>query len=919
MSSLLPFLIVGLVSGSVYALTATGLVLTYKTSGIFNFAYGAIAAAAVYVFYYLHVDQGLPWPVAGFISVFVLGPLVGIGFELIARRVIQLGAAWQVLATIGVVVAVEAGAAVWYGANTLPFPSYLPSGAFKVGGVNIAYDQLIIIVIGLVVLGTLHVVLRQSRFGVAMRAVVGSPELLDLRGINPVRVRRGAWIIGSTLASLSGVLIAPSLNLDAGVLVLLVVQAFAAAAIGYFSSLPLTYAGGLALGIGIAFTTKYIQDVSWLSGLPASLPFVVLFIVLIVTPRRLLARQALQAIKTTSTSWQAPLRVRLVAASGLVVLLVLAPHLVGGQLTAYTAGLIYTILFLSLGFLVKLAGQVSLAHVAFAAIGAVAFAHGVAHGIPWGVAVVLAGFAAIPAGAIVAIPAIRLSGVFLALATFAFGVLLEQLAYSSSWMFGPTLGGIAAPRPGIASLASTDGFYYVCLVFLVATVLILSCLQYGRAGRLLRGLSQSRLALETHGTSTNVTLVALFCISACFAGISGALLSSLYGFATGPTFASFSSLTLFALLLIIFAGAPWYAFIAGGVYVLVPAYVTVDGITNYLNIAFGVSAVYSALIADKAPTTPAFIRRLLGSKPVAGPSEPVPEHLEVPDSPVDVPAARPVDQAATAVEPDGGPPAIAVRDITVRFGGLVALDGVSLGVERHRITGLIGPNGAGKTTLFNVCSGLLRPTSGAVLLGGNDVTRQGPARRARQGLGRTFQRVELWEFLTVGENVALAREAGLAGRSIGTQLLAKPGDRKRIARAADEALEMTGLGPLRDVPVRDLSTGQRRMVELARCLVGSFDVLLLDEPSSGLDRTETRQFGQILRNVIANRAAAILLVEHDMSLVMSVCAHIYVLDFGRLIFEGSPGEVADSDVVRAAYLGGELSTATSSGGVGDGG
>src|SRR4051812_36347553 len=122
--SLIPFLIVGLVSGSVYALTATGLVLTYKTSGIFNFAYGAIAAAAVYLFYNLHVDHGLPWPLAGFISVFVLGPLLGIGFELVARRVVGLGAAWQVLATIGVVIAVEAGAAVWYGSNTLPFPSY---------------------------------------------------------------------------------------------------------------------------------------------------------------------------------------------------------------------------------------------------------------------------------------------------------------------------------------------------------------------------------------------------------------------------------------------------------------------------------------------------------------------------------------------------------------------------------------------------------------------------------------------------------------------------------------------------------------------------------------------------------------------------------------------------------------------------
>ncbi|MDT4923914.1 MAG: hypothetical protein QOG01_1627, partial [Pseudonocardiales bacterium] len=693
--SLLPFLIVGLVSGSVYALAATGLVLTYKTSGIFNFAYGAIAAAAVYVFYFLHVDHGMPWPIAGFISVFLLGPVMGLGFELVARRVIVLGAAWQVLATVGVVVAVEAGAAIWYGSNTVPFPPYLPTQTFRVGGVNIGYDQLITILVGLVVLVGVHIMLRRTRLGTAMRAVVDSPELLDLRGYSPARVRRAAWIIGSTLAALSGVLIAPSLNLDAGVLVLLVVQAFGAAAIGYFASLPLTYAGGLVLGIGISFTTKYIQHVSWLSGLPASLPFIVLFIVLIVTPRRRLARQTFQVAKATSRSWQAPMRYRLAAGAVVAVLLLLAPNLVGDQLTAYTAALIYTILFLSLGFLVKLAGQVSLAHFGFAAIGAASFAHIVAHGVPWGLAVVLGACIAIPVGAIVAIPAIRLSGVFLALATFAFGVLLEQLLYASTWMFGPTINGLEAPRPAVASLASTTGFYYVVLIFVAVTVIILTCLQYGRAGRLLGGLSQSRVALETNGASTNVILIALFCISAFFAAVAGALLASLYGFATGPTFSSFSSLTLFAVLLVIFAGAPWYAFIAGAAYVLVPAYVTVSGIANYLNLAFGVSAIYAALIADRAPSMPAFIRKLLAPTPdrtvtsdTAAPQVGAGEDRSTQraatrhdEADVAAPARR---TAVTGQSPASDTPAIAVDGITVKFGGLVALDDVGLQVASHR-------------------------------------------------------------------------------------------------------------------------------------------------------------------------------------------------------------------------------------------
>ncbi len=932
--SVVPFLVIGLVSGSVYALAATGLVLTYKTSGIFNFAYGAIAAAAVYVFYFLHVQEGLAWPLAGVISVLLLGPLVGLGFELIARRVLQVSAAWQVLATVGVIIGVEAGAAIWYGTDTQLFPAYLPTGTFRLGGVNIGYDQLITVIIGLVVLGGLHTTLHRTRIGIAMRAVVDSPELLDLRGVDPTRVRRVAWIIGSTLAALSGVLLAPSLSLDASVLVLLVVQAFGAAAIGYFSSLPLTYVGGLVLGIGLALSTKYVQDVSWLSGLPASVPFLVLFVVLIVTPRRRLARQTFQTLRPPSAPWQAPPRVRLAAGAVLATVLVLVPFMVGDQLTAYTALLVYTILFLSLGFLVKLAGQVSLAHFGFAAIGAVGFAHIVSSGVPWGLAVLIGGCIAIPAGAIVAIPAIRLSGVFLALATFGFGVLLEQLLYSSSWMFGPTINGINAPRPDVASLASTTGFYYVVLIFVAFTVVLLTCLQYGRAGRLLRGLSESRLALEVHGTSTSVCLVVIFCISAFFAGIAGALLSSLYGFASGPTFASFSSLILFAVLLIVFAGAPWYAFIAAAAYVLVPAYVTVNGVTNYLNLAFGVSAVYAALIADRAPGTPKFIRRLFASPRVeqAGSTGDGPAAVRVQPVMVDVsqvggggveagdgaaavtPIALPLlastsprVREASNSESRQSPMALDVHDITVRYGGLVALEGVSLEVERNRITGLIGPNGAGKTTLFNVCSGLLRPTKGQVYLQGIDVTHRGPARRARGGLGRTFQRVELWESLTVEENVSLAREAGLAGRRVLTQLFARPGDRRRTEQAAGEAIEITGLGPLSSIQVRNLSTGQRRLVELARCIAGSFEVLLLDEPSSGLDSAETLQFGTILRRIVDERAAAVLLVEHDMSFVMSACEHIYVLDFGRSIFEGSPSEVGSSDLVRAAYLGGERS------------
>ena len=244
-----------------------------------------------------------------------------------------------------------------------------------------------------------------------------------------------------------------------------------------------------------------------------------------------------------------------------------------------------------------------------------------------------------------------------------------------------------------------------------------------------------------------------------------------------------------------------------------------------------------------------------------------------------------------------------VRELTIAFGGNVAVNSVSFTAPRGRITGLIGPNGAGKTTTFNGCSGLLRPASGSVHLFGRDVTAWGPARRARLGLGRTFQRMELCQAMTVAENIALGREALEVGGNPLRQVLVARSQRRAIAAATEEALELCGLTPIAGQMVSTLSTGQGRLVELARALAGGFRLLLLDEPSSGLDDDETRRFGEILTSVVDQRALGILLVEHDMELVMTICDYLYVLDFGTPIFQGTPSETQASAIVRSAYLG----------------
>lgn len=248
-------------------------------------------------------------------------------------------------------------------------------------------------------------------------------------------------------------------------------------------------------------------------------------------------------------------------------------------------------------------------------------------------------------------------------------------------------------------------------------------------------------------------------------------------------------------------------------------------------------------------------------------------------------------------------PGLDVEGLVVRFGGNVAVENLSFSAPCGRLTGLIGPNGAGKTTTFNACTGLLRPSGGTIRLFGVDVTRQSPAARARAGLGRTFQRIELCQSLSVADNVALGREGRLTGASPWRQIFASRAQRAEIAEALNEALRLCDLTSLAHRPAGSLSTGQRRLVELARGLAGRCRLLLLDEPSSGLDSAETARFADILETVVASRGTGVLLVEHDMTLVMRVCQYLHVIDFGVHIFEGPTDEARASAVVRAAYLG----------------
>lgn len=881
MADLLPFVIAGIVSGSVYGLAAVGLVLTYKTSGVFNFAHGAMATVSAYAFYTLHVINGFSWQLAAAICVLVLGPAMGLALELLARVVDQATVELRIAATIGILLFVQAGVTLYYGQTTTRIvPAFLPQGGFAAFGVQVQWSDVTTFGVAVLATGALSAALRLTRRGVAMRAVVGNAPLLDLAGTSPVRTRRWAWCVGTGLASLSGVLFAPLIPLDPMQLTLLVVQAFGAAAIGRFTSLPWSFGGGLLIGVFAALATRYFTT-GLAAGVPAALPFLALFLVLLVMPRRFLLDRD-RVTRRLRSGWTAPPALQSSGGVVVVVVLALVPSFAGIHLTDWTVALAMTLVFLSLGLLVRTSGQVSLCHVAFTAIGACAFSHfAVDWRWPWPLALLACGLVVVPIGAVLSIPAIRLSGLYLALATFGFGVVLQMMFYSRPYMFGTSGLGLPMPRPSVFGLDSDPSFYRLVLVLATVGTLIVVALDKSRLGRLLRGLAESPTALRTNGVSIEVTRVLVFCVSAFLAALGGALAGMAQTTASATNYQSLLSVTYFAVIVIMVGREPWYSLLAAVALILVPSYVPVAGMSLWLQVLFGILVVLRAATASRLKV-PGPIRSRLDSA-----------------------FRRKRSPAVVVVEPPTRHPSalLDVRDLSVRFGGVVAVDGISFEARTGRITGLIGPNGAGKTTTFDACTGLVQADAGEVRLQDRVISRVSTSRRARLGIGRTFQRTELFDSLTVAENVAMGAEGPLAGANPLAQLFAAHGHAGRVRAAAASAMTLCGIESIKDSRVGALSTGQRRLVELARCLAGPYRILLLDEPSAGLDRAETARFGQILRHVVAERGVGIVLVEHDMSLVLEICEEIFVLDFGRLIFRGSPAGVRASEVVQHAYLG----------------
>ena len=606
----LPFIVAGVTNGSIYGLAAVGLVLTYKTSGIFNFAHGSQAALGAYLMFEFRERMGMPWPLAALLALLLAGVIGGLLLERGANILASCSVAARITATVGLLVFIQGVLIAIFGSASIPVQPFLSQKVFDVAGTNVRVEQMIIVATVFVAVVGLYLFFTRAKLGLAVQAVVDDPALLGLAGTSPASVRRFSWVVGSCFAALSGILLAPALALDARLLTLLVFFAFGAAAVGAFSSLPLTYVGGLGLGVGAAVITKILGEANLtgpIQSLPANLPFLVLFIALLVTPTRKLVERGTQVVRRPLPPVTFSRQVTTAAtAVGLAVALVL-PHVVGAKLPIYITGVAYVVLFASLGLLVRTSGQVSLCHIAFAAVGATTAAHAVGAGIPWPLAVLSGGLVAVPIGALLAIPAIRLSGVYLAIATFGFGLVIQRLFYSTMFMFGGRFA-IGSPRPELGGLnTDTDvGYYYVVLSVAVACLAVMMFIRRSRIGRLLRAFADSSTAVDAHGTNTNELKVLVFSIAAFFAGIAGGLLGPITGTASaasGIDVGGFDfSVSLLLITVLFVAGRqPIISAVVGSVLlVIIPSYATGATAVKWNPIIFGSLAIVAALVGGRS-------------------------------------------------------------------------------------------------------------------------------------------------------------------------------------------------------------------------------------------------------------------------------------------------------------------------------
>ena len=919
----------GVVNGMVLGLLALGVVLVYRSTRVINLAVGNMGLPATGLMALLVINYDFSYWLALPIALMV-GIAVGAMIErAVIRRLFEAPRVIVLVATIGIAQLMQAVLASYPDLERTRgqrFPAPLTFIWDDVLGLRITGPKLTILVLVPLLAVGLSWFLNRTVFGQTVQASATNADLARLSGIDPKMVQLFVWTVAGLLATISLLLLSANRGSIGGLSNLgpnTMARALAAAVIAGMVSFPRALAAGVTIGVVQAHVQfVFINQ----GGLIDFLLFVVVAVAVAFQSRG-------SADEVGSFSFSARRRpiperlreiwwVRGLSTTALGLLLAIAlvlPYLVTrpSRHLLYASILAFAICALSMTIVTGWAGQLSLGQMAFAGIGALfaagfnrGFTFGVGIGdrwelfsvtlprVPYLISMLLAAGMAAATAALIGLGALRVKGLLLAVTTFAFAMAAQQYLYRRPMLNGGNSQSIPFRRGSLGplDLASQRAYYYLCLGILVVLLVVVARLRRSGIGRSIIGVRENEYTAAAYTVNPTRTKLLAFSLAGGIAGLGGALLGGLVQNIpyTERLFQITDSLRLVSIVVIGGLGTLMGP-VVGALWVVgLPAFWPDNELVPLFTSSIGLLILLlyfpGGLIQITYSARDALLRWA---------------ESRLPDAPSKTSTAPPaVVLGGGRIRPVYQGPALAVRDVSVTFGGLRAVDRVSIVAHPGEVVGLIGTNGAGKSTLMNAIGGFA-PAEGIVEMLGNDVSGRSASARARIGLGRTFQAARLFPELTVRETVQVALEARGRTGLLSTALFLPSSSRSERAMASDasDLIDFLGLGRYADGFVAELSTGTRRIVELAGLLALDAQVLCLDEPTAGVAQRETEAFGPLLKQIQQELHATMIVIEHDMPMIMALSDRVYCLEAGQVIAEGSPTEVRNDPRVVASYLG----------------
>jgi ABC-type branched-subunit amino acid transport system ATPase component/branched-subunit amino acid ABC-type transport system permease component len=883
MNEPLTYLFLGAGLGAVYALCGLGMALIYRASRIVNFAQGAMALVGASV--YNNLNQSWPKLPSVLLAVAVCAVL-GLVMHLLIQRLGGSSDLARVVVTLGMMTVLEGGVALRYGSALQTVSSVLPTTTWQLAGVDVPWDRTILVAAAGGLTLVLWLVYTRTHFGLRTSAVSENRRAVAALGWNTGAVAGVNWALGSALGGLGGILIAPIVGLEPTTMTLLVIPALVVGAMGSFTSFPLVLAGGLFIGILQSEATGYIQT-SWVSD---AIPLVLVLIVVLIK-KDVLGSRISGARKLPRLGSGRVRPISLIVGAGLGI----------GSLWLFTSNwdasvtltMASALIALSLVVLTGYTRQISLGQYAVAGLGAwIATRLAAMYGWPFPLVFLIGVVGAIAIGMVVALPALRARGVVLAVVTLAFAVSVQSLVFDNpSVNGGPITGTVVSPASlfglSISPISHPQRYAAVTIIAFILVALVVRNVRRSRSGRSLLAVRTNERAAAALGINVTSAKVYAFALASAIAAVGGILLAFRN---TQITFDDYEPLNSIVLLLATFVGGIGYivgsivgaTFVVGSVaYVILQHFFNVNA---WVQLVGGILAI-GAVIKEPDGVVGQFARLRAALTERLGRARAI--------SPLD--GCR-----VSAQDADHQDVTLEIDSLSVRFGGVAALTDVSLTIQSGEVVGLIGPNGAGKSTLVDAVVGFNRKYKGRVIANGQRIDGMRAFRRSRLGIKRSFQTLELFEELTVLENILAACDRRTV-LGYFTDLV-RPA-RPELTAAAQIAIDEFGLRDLLGLRPEELSYGTRRLVAVARALAGGPRILLLDEPAAGLDETQSRHLGHLINRMAREWNIGVLLIEHDVALVMSVCSRVAVLNFGQKIAEGSSAEIREDAAVVEAYIG----------------